>query len=171
MSAAALAALLSERHGLAASRTGEAVTVEVSADAWLAAATVLRQAEGVCCAFFDWLSAYEEVDGGLVVLLHVAAVPLRHRALLRTRLPAAGPAALPSLTGLWAGAGWHERETHEMFGVDFPGHPALTPLLLPAGAGTPLRKTAGLLARQATAWPGAHDPSGRARRRPRPPGG
>jgi NADH-quinone oxidoreductase subunit C len=76
------------------------------------------------------------------------------------------------------GAAWHERETHEMFGVDFPGHPGgLAPLLLPPQfEGHPLRKEFILAARVAKPWPGAkepgesHDPT-TARRSPmRPPG-
>ncbi|MEK8172068.1 NADH-quinone oxidoreductase subunit C [Streptomyces sp. M19] len=31
--------------------------------------------------------------------------------------------ALPTATGVYAGAGWHERETHEMFGIGFTDHP------------------------------------------------
>ena len=62
------------------------------------------------------------------------------RVLVRTRLPAEAP-RLATATGLWPGAAWHERETREMFGIDFDGHPALEPLLLQPGfEGRPLRK-------------------------------
>ncbi|MHA6760676.1 NADH-quinone oxidoreductase subunit C [Streptacidiphilus sp. PAMC 29251] len=102
------------------------------------------------------------------------------RVLLRTRIPR-GAASLPTATGLFAGAGWHERETHEMFGIDFPGHPHLAPLLLPDGfEGHPLRKEFVLAARVAKAWPGAKEPgesdhgsaegAPAARRRMLPPG-
>ncbi|MFC1417226.1 NADH-quinone oxidoreductase subunit C, partial [Streptacidiphilus cavernicola] len=103
------------------------------------------------------------------------------RILLRTRIPRDAP-ALPTATGVFAGAGWHERETHEMFGIDFPGHPHLATLLLPEGfEGHPLRKEFVLAARVAKAWPGAkepgesdHAPGGAAapaaRRRMLPPG-
>ena len=92
--------------------------------------------------------------------------------LVRTRVPTEGP-SLPSATTLWPGAAWHERETAEMFGVVFDGHPDLRPLLLrevtdPA----PLRKATALAARVETKWPGAADPDeGRRARRPQlPPG-
>ena len=56
-------------------------------------------------------------------------------------------------------AGWHERETFEMFGVVFDGHPNLVPLLLPDGfEGHPLRKDFVLASRVAKAWPGAKEP-------------
>ena len=65
--------------------------------------------------------------------------------LLRTRVGEGQ--AVPSITDLWAGAAWHERETHEMFGIGFDGFEdgtgqGLRPLLLPEGfEGTPLRKS------------------------------
>ena len=49
---------------------------------------------------------------------------------------------LPSMTQVWEAMSFHERETHEMFGIDFEGHPNLVPLLLPPDwkGGYPLRK-------------------------------
>jgi NADH-quinone oxidoreductase subunit C len=86
-------------------------------------------------------------------------------------------AALASIVGVYPGAAWHERETYEMFGVDFPGHPGLTPLLLPPEfEGHPLRKDFVLASRVAKPWPGAKEPGeshveGTTRRQPmRPPG-
>ncbi len=50
----------------------------------------------------------------------------------------------PSLAGVISGANWHERETHEMYGVVFEGHPELERLLLPEDADFyPLRKDFG----------------------------
>jgi NADH-quinone oxidoreductase subunit C len=59
---------------------------------------------------------------------------------VRTRVPR-DMAELPTIQGVFPGANWHERETHEMFGIKFLGHPNLTPLLLPEDADFhPLRK-------------------------------
>ncbi|MGH8916760.1 MAG: NADH-quinone oxidoreductase subunit C, partial [Actinomycetes bacterium] len=59
----------------------------------------------------------------------------------------------------YRGANWHERETHEMFGIEFIGHPNLVRLLLPDDfQGRPLRKDFVLASRAAKPWPGAVNP-------------
>lgn len=143
-------------------------TREVAAAEW---ATEVGAARDAGYDYFDWLSAVDqsdaEEDPGLDVVCHLIATgvvsprPLA-RLLLRTRVGSKDPVG--SLTGLFAGAGWHERETHEMFGVEFTGFEdgtglGLRPLLLPDGfEGTPLRKSFVLAARASKAWPGAKEP-------------
>ena len=62
---------------------------------------------------------------------------------------------LESVTGVLPAAAWHEREVHEMFGVEVRGHPGIRPLLLHDVAGPPpLRKDTPLVAREDTPWPG-----------------
>jgi NADH-quinone oxidoreductase subunit C len=59
---------------------------------------------------------------------------------VRTRVPREKP-ELPTISTVYPGANWHERETHDFFGIKFLGHPDLTPLLLPEDADYhPLRK-------------------------------
>ena len=110
---------------------------------------------------------------GLAVVVHLATPHLRDHLLVRTVVPDA-IRELDTATGVYRGAAWHERETHEMFGIDFVGNARLDPLLLGAGLGAaPLRKDFVLAARAARAWPGEKDPSdqgGRPRRRTVPPG-
>ncbi len=70
------------------------------------------------------------------------------------------PASLtmPTWLPLFAGANWHEREAHEMFGIGFDGHPDLRNLYLPTDfEGYPLRKDFPLLARLVKPWPGFVD--------------
>ena len=62
------------------------------------------------------------------------------RLVVRCRVPRAN-AELPSIAHIFQGANWHERETHDFFGIRFTGHPNLTPFLLPEDATYhPLRK-------------------------------
>ena len=157
---------------------------DVAPDRWLTAVRAVRDSLG--CAFFDWLTAVDEPPDTLLLVCHLArpprdGAPMR-RLLLRTAVARTEP-VLASVSDVYAGAGWHEREVREMFGVQFTGGISDTAphrLLLPAGfEGHPLRKDFVLASRVAAPWPGAKEPgesdellaSGRApRRRVRPPG-
>ncbi|MEU7701859.1 NADH-quinone oxidoreductase subunit C, partial [Streptomyces sp. NPDC039028] len=158
-----------------AERAYDLLTVDVPPASWTTALETARDVLG--CTYFDWLSAVDEPGTGFRVCAHVAAVGegRPRRLLLRTTVPHSAP-VLPTAIGVYAGAGWHERETHEMFGVDFTGHPHLVPLLLPENfEGHPLRKDFVLAARVAKAWPGAKEPGeshegGPKRRQMLPPG-
>ncbi|GGV34266.1 dehydrogenase [Streptomyces griseoflavus] len=149
------------------------LTVDVPPASWITALETARDRLG--CTFFDWLSAVDEPGTGFRVTAHVAALGPVRRLLLRTTVAHDAP-TLPSAVGVYAGAAWHERETHEMFGVAFTGHPGLDHLLLPdAFEGHPLRKDFVLAARVAKAWPGAKEPGesehgGPRRRQMLPPG-
>jgi NADH-quinone oxidoreductase subunit C len=152
-----------ERFGEAASveSTYDETTVTVPPDLWISA---LEQARDLGLRFFDWLTAVDEEEAGFTVVAHVAAVEATadtrkaDRLLLRTKL-SRDSATLPTATGVFRGANWHERETHEMFGIEFAGHPNLIPLLLPDGFdGHPLRKDFVLAARVAKEWPGVKEP-------------
>lgn len=62
------------------------------------------------------------------------------RVVVRTRVPRAN-SELPTIADVFPGANWHERETHDFFGIRFTGHPNLKPFLLPEDANFhPLRK-------------------------------
>ncbi|MER7192362.1 NADH-quinone oxidoreductase subunit C [Streptomyces flaveolus] len=149
------------------------LTVDVPPAAWISALETARDRLG--CTYFDWLSAVDEPGTGFRVAAHVAALAPVRRLLVRTTVPHESP-VLPTAVAVYAGAAWHERETHEMFGVVFEDHPALDHLLLPEGfEGHPLRKDFVLAARVAKAWPGAKEPGesdhgGPRRRQMLPPG-
>jgi NADH-quinone oxidoreductase subunit C len=173
---ARLVELLGE--GAVASVSGGAAwsraTVDVPAPRWREA--ILAARDGAGCDFFDWLSAVDELADGFSVVAHLWSTGRRHGVLMRTRVPRDRP-TLASIVDVYPGAGWHERETFEMFGVDFAGHPDLRPLLLPPEfEGYPLRKEFVLASRVAKPWPGAkepgesHDPSAARRSPMRPPG-
>ena len=130
--------------------------VTVHLEDWLAAVTVAR--DELKLTYFDWLSAIDNGGDGFTVVLHVFRTNDASRLLLQTTVSAEQP-TVHSITSVYRGASWHERETHEMFGIDFAGHPYLVPLLLPDGfEGHPLRKDFVLASRAAKAWPGAKEP-------------
>ncbi|MFE3940705.1 NADH-quinone oxidoreductase subunit C [Streptomyces sp. NPDC059118] len=162
-------------EGATAEYAYDLLTVDVPAAAWITALETARDLLG--CTYFDWLSAVDEPGTGFRVCAHVAALGggRVRRLMIRTTVPHEA-AVLPTAIDVYAGAAWHERETHEMFGVGFDGHPHLVPLLLPEGfEGHPLRKDFVLAARVAKAWPGAKEPGesehgGPKRRTMLPPG-
>ncbi|HZB01059.1 MAG TPA: NADH-quinone oxidoreductase subunit C [Actinomycetota bacterium] len=71
------------------------------------------------------------------------------------RLPHDDPVC-PTVSDLFPTSNWHERETREMFGIRFEGHPKQVKLLLSEPfEGAPLRKDFPLMSREAKPWPGA----------------
>ncbi|MBU6244868.1 MAG: NADH-quinone oxidoreductase subunit C [Actinomycetales bacterium] len=127
---------------------------EVPASAWEQALRELSEAG------FDCLDFLTAVDRG-----HCRQVIARIRrsadwqaAMVSTQVAAAAP-VLASATGVFPGASWHERETAEMFGIEFEGLADSRPLLLRAQpAKPPLLRGEFLPARVARPWPGAAEP-------------
>ena len=73
------------------------------------------------------------------VVYHLLSIARRER--LRLKVRVAEGAALPTVQGVWKGAGWPEREVWDMFGIVFDGHPDLRRLLMPEDwDGHPARK-------------------------------
>ncbi len=83
----------------------------------------------------DWLA-----DKQMEIIYDYVQLVSGERVTIRTRVPRDKP-ELPSISAIYPGANWHERETHDFFGILFAGHPGLIPLLLPEDAlFHPLRK-------------------------------
>jgi len=134
------------------------LTVTVAPGDWRRVAERLRTDPNLGCDYFEFLFGVDEEAEGLGVLLHVYSTGRRHHVQLRTIVPREG-GSLPTVSDLWFGANWHERETAELFGIEFEGHPNPGKLLLPEEfVGYPLRKEFALLTREAKPWPGAKEP-------------
>ena len=83
----------------------------------------------------DWIEA-----GEMEVVYDYFHPAVFLRVAVRARVPRAEP-EIPTIAPVFPGANWHERETHDFFGIRFLGHPDLTPFLLPEDADFhPLRK-------------------------------
>jgi NADH:ubiquinone oxidoreductase subunit C len=146
----------------------DTVKVELDPADWVAALTRARDDLGL--VFFSWLSAVdwssevevgdpypEEVEDRIEVLATVGDISDGRRVTFSTTLPKESP-SISSLVDVYAGANWHEREAHEMFGIEFEGHPNLAHLYLPDQfQGNPLRKSYPLLSREVKPWPGTVD--------------
>ena len=84
----------------------------------------------------DWLPDEPRFE----VVYHLRSLP--NRGFLRLKVMVEGNhPQVPTLTSVWPTANWHERETYDMFGIIFDGHPNLSRILMPDGwEGHPLRK-------------------------------
>ncbi len=74
------------------------------------------------------------------IVYHLKSLSKNYRLRIKARVPESDP-TIDSLTSLWKGADWYERECYEFYGIIFKGHPNLKTLLLyPEFKGFPLRK-------------------------------
>jgi NADH-quinone oxidoreductase subunit C len=100
------------------------------------------------------------------VVYHLYSVPLNHRIRIKVALEESDP-RLPSLVPVWVGANWLERETWDLYGIVFEGHPDLRRIYLyEEFEGHPLRKDYPKEKRQPLIGPGAAnsaDPEGSSR--------
>ncbi len=137
----ALRARLGE-HVLSVAEFGGQCAAVVEAASWLDVARALREGTPAFDHFIDLTAVdYPEADPALrvEVVLFLRASATGERVRIKTRCPADGP--LASLTSLWRGANWAERELYDLFGVRFSGHPDLRRILLyEPFEGHPLRK-------------------------------
>jgi len=74
------------------------------------------------------------------VVYHLQSLDRNERLRLKCKLPGADP-QIDSVTEVWRGANWYERETFDLFGIRFRNHPDLRRIMLPEDwQGHPLRK-------------------------------
>jgi len=94
---------------------------------------------------FDYLSCISGIDepqqGKMAVVYHIASLPNEEMLTLKVELEKSQPLTVPTISHLWQNADWLERETFDLLGIQFSGHPDLRRILLPADwEGYPLRK-------------------------------
>ena len=125
------------------------VTIEVAAKHYLEAMRILREAPG--CRFEQLIdlcgvdySAYKDREQEGVrycVVSHLLSVSLNQRLRVKVFCPDDDFPVVASLTTLWEGAGWFEREAFDLFGIVFDGHGDLRRILTDYGfIGHPFRK-------------------------------
>lgn len=118
------------------------LTFTVDPEDYLDVLTFCRDSEDLQFDRLDSLTGNhfpERPDKPFEVVAHLVSQPRNTRLRLKVRLGEGE--GLPTATGLWSSAGWDERETWEMYGIEFQGHPDLRRLLtVPDMDAFPLRK-------------------------------
>ena len=95
--------------------------------------------------YFDLLSCITGIDNGLEantmeVIYTLYSIPLEHSLMIKVMLDRENP-QIESVTKIWKGADWHEREAFDLLGIQFLNHPDLRRVLMPEDwEGHPLRK-------------------------------
>lgn len=98
--------------------------------------------------YFDQLSCLTGIDNGvevgtMEVIYNLYSIPFDVRLTLKVVVQRSEDVLpkIPSVESVWKTADWHERETFDLFGIEFTNHPDLRRILLPANwEGYPLRK-------------------------------
>ena len=139
MDATQARALLAEFPEAIVTGEGTAITVAVPPAQWVSLAKHAKETLG--CVFFSFLSAVDWKEEGLEVIAWVDNLDARFSVLLKSRL-GADVTVCESISSVYRGAGWMEREAFDMFGIRFEGHPDLRRILLdPDWVGHPLLKS------------------------------
>lgn len=140
--------VLKDRFGTAILETHSHVgddTAVVATPRWREVCKFLRDDPQAQMDMFVDLCAvdYPDREPRFEVVLHLYSVSRRHRIRLKARVgdSEGDGAELESITDLWPGANWFEREAFDLMGVTFKGHPDLRRILMyPEFEGHPLRK-------------------------------
>lgn len=91
---------------------------------------------------FDFLQCLTGIDTKttLTTVYHLWSYPHRHGIVLKAEVPRETPVC-PSVAPVWSTADWHERESYDLLGIEYAGHPDLRRIMLPDDwEGHPLRK-------------------------------
>jgi NADH-quinone oxidoreductase subunit C len=134
---------------------GQAIAT-VSVDRYHDLVRFLRDEPEFGCDFCDFTGGVDlGPDRGFEVVTQLTSTEHHHEVRVKVALPYEDP-ALPTISDLYPTCDWHERETMEMFGIRFEGHPRPVKLLLAEPfEGHPLRKDFPLMSREVKPWPGA----------------
>jgi NADH-quinone oxidoreductase subunit C len=115
------------------------LTITVARESIVAACEAVKAAG---YTFFEDLTAVDwyPQEPRFQLSYHILSMSLKQRLRLVVQLDSSS-LVVPSITSAWPSANFYEREVFDLFGIDFPGHPRLTRIMMPTDwPGHPLRK-------------------------------
>jgi len=157
--------LLRDRLGdgiLGSTLAYQTFTVHVAPSAWVETMRRCRDEPLLDLDLFDSLFGVDAREDGFDIVAVLYSTSTGNRLCLRTRCEGGRDAPVcPSVTSLYRGADWMEREAWDMYGIEFAGHPGLEPRILTVEnfEGWPLRKDFHLVSRIVKPWPGVKEPA------------
>jgi NADH-quinone oxidoreductase subunit C len=114
-----------------------AASLLLKADQLLAVAEYLNKTPDLAFDYLNYVTAADYFE----VVYYLVSIKHNHGLVLKVRCYDRENATLPSVTGIWRGADFQEREIFDLFGISFEGHPNLRHIVLWEGfEGHPLRK-------------------------------
>jgi NADH:ubiquinone oxidoreductase subunit C len=137
-------------------------TVHVAPSAWVETLRRCRDEPLLDLDLFDSLFGVDAREDGFDVVAVLYSTSTGNRLCLRTRCEGGRDKPVcPSVTSVYRGADWMEREAWDMYGIEFDGHPGLEPRILTVEnfEGWPLRKDFHLASRVVKPWPGVKEPA------------
>ena len=138
LSASEIQGILNEKFPGAAEETGTGVLIK--SEDLLAVADYLKTAEGLKFDYFNYITAVDYFQY-FELIYQVTSTQDNRSLVFKTRVYTRDNPTVPSVTGIWRGADFQEREIYDLFGIAFEGHPNLRRIVLWEGfQGHPLRK-------------------------------
>lgn len=118
------------------------ITLVIDRDSLVAVAAFCRDTDGLEFNMLADLAAVDYWPQEPRFAVSYVLYSLAHNHLIRLKVYVPGDSpTIPTVTGVWPGANWPEREAWDMFGIRFEGHPDLRRILMPFDwTGHPQRK-------------------------------
>jgi NADH-quinone oxidoreductase subunit C len=115
----------------AVSYYAEQVIVRIHSDSLLEVCSFLKEDPSIALNYLSCITGvdYPEREKRFDLVYHLYSIGHNHRVTLK--ISVGEKELVPSVTSLWKTANWHERETYDLLGIEFSGHPNLERILTP----------------------------------------
>lgn len=128
-------------EGLEVSGEGVSRTLVVPKERLLTVMSKLAKDTDFCFDYLSDVTAVDRSEAGYEVVYQLFSIDKKVELMVKTKTERE-PAQVPTVSDIWPGANWMEREVYDLMGITFTGHPNMTRMFLPEEfEGHPLQKT------------------------------